>query len=376
MIPDLSQCGDLYQTLVARPPRIVRGTIALLVAILATAAAWAGCTEVDVVAKAGGVIRPASDTVKIQSPAAGRIREARVRAGDRVSAGDVLLRLDTETTEAEIDKLRKAIEAGDREVRDLEDLRVTTREEARLLRSQSDLEVQTAREASETAEREVDRLRPLADQGVVARREVEKLETSSREARLRLEGAERNRETKERSSAARAQELEIRIASRRAGVEEQRDTLRVLELERQRATLTSPIDGVVSVGEPMAGNVVTAGQVLLEIVPEEGLRFDASVPSSEIAGVRVGSRARIKLDAYEFQKYGAIEGEICYVSPDARMAEGRGAMYTVRIRIDRPVFGPLHAPIELGMTGRVEIVKGRDRLLHAAFRRAREGVTP
>ena len=62
-----------------------------------------------------------------------------------------------------------------------------------------------------------------------------------------------------------------------------------------------------------------------------GFRFEAAVPSEEVGRLRVGMPARIKLDAYDYQRYGTLDGTVCFISPDSGVAEGQSTPYTVRI---------------------------------------------
>src|SRR5262245_47920683 len=103
-ILDLAECTEFRQTLLARPPRIVHGTVLLLTALLGTAVAWAALTTADLVVRAPGRVRPQSNPTKVFSggrgemlsaTAGGRVVAVNFREGDLVHKGDVLLRLET-----------------------------------------------------------------------------------------------------------------------------------------------------------------------------------------------------------------------------------------------------------------------------------------
>src|SRR5262245_17962541 len=100
----------------ARPPRILHGTVVLLVLLLGTAGAWAALTRADLVVRAGGRVRPVTTPVKVVNGArsevlsgtlGGRVIEVRFREGTEVKKGDVLIRLDTARLDNEIARRRR-----------------------------------------------------------------------------------------------------------------------------------------------------------------------------------------------------------------------------------------------------------------------------
>src|SRR5262245_39094961 len=128
---DLGQCGEFRQALLARPPRIVHGTAALLGLLLGTAVLWAAVTEADLVVRVGGRVRPQAPPQEVvygaggaafRSPAEGRVVAVAVRPGDAVRQGQLLVQLDTEAIDNEIAKHRRTIRAGEEELADLDRL--------------------------------------------------------------------------------------------------------------------------------------------------------------------------------------------------------------------------------------------------------------
>ena len=133
-------------------------------------------------------------------------------------------------------------------------------------------------------------------------------------------------------------------------------------------------------GRPQPGQVLSAGDVVLQIAPRGERRFNGFVDNSEIAGIEVGQKVRIKLDAYPYQQYGTLDGRITFISPDAKRlgvntseTPAGPSGYEVRVELAAPGFGP-GLPIELGMTGRAEILRGSESVLALAFRRMEDKV--
>src|SRR5262245_12748330 len=128
---DLARCGEYRQTLLARPPRVVHGTAALLGLLLGAAVLWAAVTEADLVVRVGGRVRPQTPPQEVvhgaggaafRSPAEGRVVAVAVRPGDAVRQGQLLVQLDTEAIDNEIAKHRRTIQTGEEELAGLDRL--------------------------------------------------------------------------------------------------------------------------------------------------------------------------------------------------------------------------------------------------------------
>jgi multidrug efflux pump subunit AcrA (membrane-fusion protein) len=88
--------------------------------------------------------------------------------------------------------------------------------------------------------------------------------------------------------------------------------------------------------------------------------------------------AVIKLDAYDYQRYGVLSGTVESISPDAVVPEGQHApVYTVRVKIESNELrrGELVGALKLGMVGQVEIVTGEERLLHILAKKIRHTIS-
>ncbi len=87
---------------------------------------------------------------------------------------------------------------------------------------------------------------------------------------------------------------------------------------------------------------------------------------------------RIKLDAYDYQKYGTLDGTVSFISPDSGMREGqRTAIYLVRIDLegDEVGRGDLRGRVKLGMAGQAEIVTDQESLLALLLKKIRQTIS-
>jgi multidrug resistance efflux pump len=403
-ILDLADCREFRQTLMARPPRVVHGAVTLLAALVAAALGWAALAQADLVVRAAGRVRPVTTPEKVvnagrgellSGSSGGRVVAVNVREGDEVKAGDVLVRLDTQRLDNEIARRQGVIRSAEEELARnarLEGLSAQQFEAARdkaaaeLAQAEDDVrrarerqavEVRLARVELEAARDDEARVRKLTAGRAASEADLVKAtarvgEAAEKLARARLpveegkvEVARRALALVDKDYALRRAELEIKRGVKQGEVEAARLELANLELERRQAVLRSPVDGVVTRGDVKVGDVLESGKTVVEIAEQRGFRFETEVPSEEVSHLRPGLPARIRLDAYDSQKYGTLAGTVAYISPDSGVAEGRRTTYTVRIDVEGEELrrGELRGRVKLGMAGYAEIVTGRESLL-------------
>lgn len=125
-----------------------------------------------------------------------------------------------------------------------------------------------------------------------------------------------------------------------------------------RTSLSAPVSGlikVVHVNTP--GSVIQPGATLIEIVPEgDSLVVEAQVKPSDIAFLRSGQNAQVKLTAYENASYGSLKGTLESISADT-LEDDRGQPY-YRIRVKLPTTED-QWPVLPGMTAVVDVLTGR-----------------
>lgn len=130
----------------------------------------------------------------------------------------------------------------------------------------------------------------------------------------------------------------------------------------QQNRVTSPVDGIIqSIPNNSAGSVIQPGGTVAVIVPTTPTALlEAKLSPRDIGFVTVGQKARIKIDAFDYSRYGAIDGLVKKISPSTDADEKGGVFYKVQIAIDKPYFGDQPDKLALipGMTGEADIVTG------------------
>jgi HlyD family secretion protein len=413
-IVSLEDCTEFRQALQARPPRVVHATLALLLALVGTALLWAFFTKADLVVRAAGRVRPVDRPVKVYNAGrgevlsavlGGRVVEVRYREGSEVRHGEVLIRLDTERLDNDIARRRRTIQAGEEELAKIVSLEqllsrqseatrakvgaelAQVRNEVKKAKDEQAVNVRLAQLELDGVQDEVSRMRHLLSQKAVAEADFIKARTRIQEAQEKLAKAKlpveegrvavvrRALELAEKDSALKGEELTMKRGTKLAEVETARIELANLELERKQAVIRAPLDGVVTTKEVNVGDILEAGKPVVEIAEQKGYLFEVAVSNEDMGHLWVGLPARIKLDAYDFQKYGTLQGTVQFIAPDSEGPQGsRPSSYLVRIAVEGTEVGrgDLRGRVKLGMSGQADIVTSQENILSLFLRQIRQ----
>ncbi len=358
--------------IVETPPSPIGRAVAITIAVLFVAAlAWASIGTVDIVATALGKIIPSSRTKTIQPFETGVVRAIAVRDGQSVKAGDVLVELDPTITGAELGRLKSdllsaqldaarlgaALGKGDpqAEFRAPAGTPATLVEmHRRFLVSQvaeqkaklAAIDGQVAQKQAElaTIKTSIDKLKaliPPLEERVEIRRHLASKELGSRLVYLsdlqeligqkqevlvqqsRLTEAEAAIGALDQTRSKTVAEYERGLFDELAKAEQKAAGLAqdIIKAEQRSSLqkLTAPVDGVVQqLAIHTIGGVVTPAQSLMIIVPADSqLEIEAMVSNRDIGFVEAGQDATIKVDAFNFTRYGLLHGKVLSVSTDA-----------------------------------------------------------
>jgi adhesin transport system membrane fusion protein len=134
------------------------------------------------------------------------------------------------------------------------------------------------------------------------------------------------------------------------------------------AELRSPVDGFVNnLQVTTIGGYLQAGQTMMEVVPMgEKLLVETRVKPSDIAFIKVGDKALVKVTAYDFSTYGGLDGRVVQVSADSIYDQNeRQAYFTVLVETDKSYLMShgQKLPITPGMMTDTQIITGRKSVL-------------
>jgi hemolysin D len=427
--------------LIETPPSPIGRAISITIGLLfAVAIAWASIGQVDIVATASGKIVPSGRTKVVQPLEIGTVRAIDVEDGQSVKAGQVLIELDATSSNADLahledDLMAQLVEAarlkaqlapGDDPValfvppNGASDALVAT--ERQLLLSEvaeerAKLAALDRQEAQKAAERDADvatiaKLKAiipilqqrtdiqkyLSDKGygskityldtlsalVQQQKDLPVEESSLREAEAALQAIAAAR-------AETASEYMTTLNTQLAAAEQKaeglaEDVIKAKEKAREQV-LTAPVDGVVQqLAVHTIGGVVTPAQALLEIVPEDSpIEVEAMVSNMDVGFVHPGQDAEIKVDTFNFTKYGLLHGKVESVSADAvtqqaapnpatprsqqeagdATPDAQSLAYAARVSLDRNAMNidGREVHLEPGMAVTIEIKTGERRVI-------------
>ncbi|RYD44488.1 MAG: HlyD family type I secretion periplasmic adaptor subunit [Sphingomonadales bacterium] len=371
---------------------------------------WASIARVDEISRGQGRVIPSSKVQIIQSAEPSTIREILVRSGQAVKKGQLLVRLDNTTSQSELGQLetenarlaqraaRLAGEGGGAdctgascgdEMRLAQVRRSSLQSQLAALSASVEQRRRDMGEAQATASslesslrlarQQVAMLEPLAAKGVVPQTE---LLTAQREV-VDIQG---------RLAAARQAISRSQAAVREAGAEVSRarfdfqqealnersqlttkmavndETIRGAEGRLARSEIRSPTRGVVNdLLVNTLGGYVNAGEKIMQIVPlGDKLLIETRVTPRDIAFIKVGDPANVKVTAYDFSIYGGLNGKVVRVSADSIYDEvERQAYFTVVVETTNSYLtsNGRRLPITPGMLCDVEIVTGKKSVL-------------
>lgn len=143
-----------------------------------------------------------------------------------------------------------------------------------------------------------------------------------------------------------------------------------LNIQLQQKVITSPVDGVIfALPITKPGAVVQPGQLIASIAPKNTpVILKAQMPSQNSGFLKVGSRVKIKFDAYPFQDYGIVPGKVTWISPDSKVQEnnqGKLETFELNIALSQPYIRSLSKSIPLtpGQTATAEVIIRQRRVI-------------
>jgi HlyD family secretion protein len=356
-------------------PRLMLG---ILLGLVVGVLVWAAIGRMDIVAKADGQLVPEGRLKIVQPFEKGRVERILVEAGDQVEKGEPLVVMDTRLADADLERVSQQLAKARLELRRVRAVlqgetfekrpsdppalfrRVAAKhgghqrsfEDARA-RHRASLERARKELASAKATREeLEQTLPILRSGEQALSQLESEGYASRvklldKRRARIKAQQQLAAQEHRIEALRAEieAVEGKLASLKserrkrlldqrvklaARVEELRQKKGKLDHRRDLMRIEAPADGVVKqLATHTQGSVVSAGAVLMRLVPSgQSLKAEVLVSNSDVGFVHQGQEARLKLAAFDFQRYGTIEAEVDHVSPDAGSGQSNQARRT------------------------------------------------
>jgi multidrug resistance efflux pump len=255
----------------------------------------------------------------VRAPAGGRIATIGFSEGERVQKGDLLLEYDSKALELERATKQAELMRAEEELRLLEKLNPTWREEIRV----QERAVETARARAAAAKQDFERALELWTNGLVAREEFDKAQSELDQAESELRRQEAQGQlVRKASPASRTEEME-RLHLR--DPEAQRAVIKRLEAEvarlddlLARSRVFAPISGTLTTYrfQEKLGEYLEEGDVVCEIADDERVVLEMPVPEKEIDAIQIGYPVKFKVRGYPHESFHAEVAEIAPVASE------------------------------------------------------------
>ena len=379
---------------------------------------WARYAVLDEVTRGMGQVIPSRHVQVIQNLEGGIIEEILIQENQIVNRGDILVRLSNEAAashfrdaftqsiehraaiarlEAEVKGTAlffpEEIEKHDPEIVEDQKRIFETRKkqldlEIKLLKSRYAQKVQEIAEMVnkkkklETnlglAREQMSITKPLVDKQVYPRvdyislqRDVASLKGDIRTLELGVPRARKEADEIKKKQSHRIAEFRSKAADeinkRRM---ELRSQLEAISAGKDRVTRTdvrSPVYGTIKqININTIGGVIRPGETIMEVVPlDDTLLIEAKIRPADIAFIRPGQKAMVKITAYDFSIYGGLDGTVEQISADTIQDDRKDSFYRVKLRTRRNAltYRGEKLPIMPGMTASVEILTGKKSVL-------------
>lgn len=313
---DFAFANDVRAAIDLRTPRTSRILLVGLLALIASGAVWAHYAVLDEVKRGEGRVIPSRQMQVVQSLEGGIIKNILVQEGDTVQKGQEVVQIDGTKFQSDLGEIRAKRDA-----------------------LASSLKFLT---------RELDLTRKLYEQKVVPEIEFLRLQRQAAEMMGQLAVAQ--------------------------------ETIKSAEDRVRRTDLKAPVYGIVNkINVTTIGAVVQPGADIMDIVPlDDTLLVEGRIRPQDIAFIRPGQDAVVKITAYDATVYGSLKAKVERISADTieekdEKAGKRETFYRVIVRTDKNFLGSQEHPLPIipGMVATVEVLTGRKSVLDYLIKPAR-----
>ncbi len=410
---------DIDEAMPVEPAKAAQYLLYILSAFVVVTLMWASLAKLDRVTRGQGWVVTSNQLQELQYLEGGIVKEILVSAGEKVAAGDILVKLDPtqmnvafaqgqegyNTLAAKIARLEAeaslkpltfsaALAKGAPRVTENERQLFTARaaefdasieierkklDQRKKAHDDAQVALETAQEAYTLAAEEYAIMQRLVGRGIepkvellrarqreaAARGDVQRAEIAVSRIALEIGEAEGEIERIKKTFAASAVD---ELNKAKAELEELKGELPALQDKVARTDVRAPVAGVVNrVLVSTIGGVVSPGETIVELVPsEDSLLVEAKIKPADIGFLRIGQEARVSITAYDSSLYGSLDGAIETISPDAIADEKTGErFYTITVRTAAEALESKRGDLKIhsGMAAEVAVLNGKRSVL-------------
>lgn len=359
-------------------------TLWITILALAVFFIWANYSELDTITRGQGAVIANSKTQSIQSFDGGVIENIHVKEGDIVQKNQILVTLEKIKIEAAFREQRSKVAAlraakarlnaeifggqpkFDDDIKDYPQFKINQLKLLERKRSMIKEQIDALELSLRIVKKQLQMTKALVPTGDVSLMEALKLQNQVSDMSAQIEN------TKNKYF----QDTQTELNKIEEDLSASLQTLALRQDQLDHVVLRSPTNGIVkNIRITTLGGVVKPSEEVMQIVPaEDDLVIEAKIKPSDIAFLRKGQNANIKIDAYDYSIYGSLEGKLIYISADTLTEEAKQnepSYYRIKVQTQgRQFSGRPQEKIEIqtGMTAIVEIKTGKNNVLKYLFK--------
>ena len=313
-IPD-DILGDGDKSLVLKQPHYWARAISwTLMSVTVFGVGWLAIAKTDEVVSVTGKLEPLGVVKDVQVPVGGVVDEILVKDGERVTKGQILLRLDTEATLDRQSSTQQTI--------------VFTKQQLKLKRDELDNSLEVNQTTQDVLSKRLDleieilkRYKQLLEQGASAELQYLTQKNKVQEIQGQLDESKIERLRQESILQQDIRGLQSQLADLQSQLTE-------LNVNIRYQAIKSPVDGVVFDLQPKSsGFVAQTSEPVMKVVPFDKLEARVEVPSKDIGFVSVGKPVDISIDSYPASDFGVLEGKVRSIGSDALPPDQNNSYY-------------------------------------------------
>ena len=399
-----------------RPPHSSRMNILIASVIVFGFLIWSSLTPIEEIAAASGQVIPTGFIKSIQHLEGGIIKEINVHEGDTVHEGQLIIKLDGESAQSELEqalakeaglKIRAErlrafglglkpdfdpFEKGHKNLVDdqksIYEMQVKNRDdqksviEKQMEQQKALLAIQLGQEKDlrtqlAVVEKQRDVNKALFDKRLKTGTEYRTSEENVSRVRKELdEVLNQMQQTRQAIAEAENKVTELGTHLRNDALNEMgnitgeiaevKESISKLQDRVNRLEIKAPVTGVVKgLKTNTLKGVIQPGEEIMQVVPENAMEIEAKVNPKDVGNIQIGQPVTIKVSAYDYSRFGSIDGKLKSISASTFMDEDKKPYYKAYISINQLYVGnnPKLNKIAVGMTVQADIHTGKKTLL-------------
>lgn len=383
--------------IIEKPASPLGKTIIIIIALFVfSVILWASLSEIDIIVVSTGNIVTVDGIKTVDSNVNGEIVSINKSEGDSVKKGEEILVLENVNGRSEEENIKSELEVyklnldiinnklNNAEIDSLYDkynIDENKIEEIKLQESiesdQKEDEYNSYLESLEKIDEEINKIQKEIDSD---RKKYEALakETSTavyseslleniKENEDEIKSLNERKQNYIENKKSEEEENKLAMIKERNEIEEKitslESNLEALENTNSKYTITSPVDGVILTSNyNTVGSYINQSKPIAEIVSSNSeLEIYTYIQNKDIARIEEGQKVVIKLEAYNYQKYGTLNGTVDYIAPNSIVDENLGVVYKAKIKFDKEENKNIN--VLPGMTTTLEIKSGKQKII-------------